>query len=383
MDPERIFARYQELQAYVGWTDDDARRVQSIAELLEPRISALIDDFYEEIDRHPDARRVITGGQAQIQRLKGSLRAWVHDLLNGPYDRDYVIRRWQVGLRHVEIGLDQVYTNMALSRLRRGLVRALDESWTGDMKNLLEIRLSLNVLLDLDLAKIEDAYQSEYLARQQRTERLATIGQIAGGIAHELRNPLNVVKTSVYYLLNSRTLTPEKTKEHLQRIERHVASADGIITALNNFARLPVPTLRPFALEASVREALETNPVSAGVTIACPPDLPPALGDPEQTRIVLGNLIRNAGEAMPQGGKLTFTARAVPHGVELDITDTGTGIAPENLKRIMEPLFTTKARGLGLGLAIVRAILDKNGGSLRVTSTVGKGTTFTLCLPPG
>src|SRR5438093_8079356 len=105
----------------------------------------------------------------------------------------------------------------------------------------LSIRRSLNTLLDLDLAIIEDAYQAEYTARQQRTERLAAIGQVAGGIAHELRNPLNVVKTSVYYLLNARNPTPAKTAEHLQRIERHVVVADGVITALSNFARLPLP----------------------------------------------------------------------------------------------------------------------------------------------
>src|SRR5207253_10421225 len=118
---------------------------------------------------------------------------------------------------------------------------------------------SLNMLLDLDLAKIEDAYQAEYMARLQRSERLATIGQVAGGVAHELRNPLNVVKTSVYYLLNARTASSEKKAEHLQRIERHILLADGVITALSNFARLPVPNLRPFPVEKCLREAIETT----------------------------------------------------------------------------------------------------------------------------
>src|SRR5262249_59901126 len=116
-----------ELQQYVEWTDDDARRVRSVAALLEPHLPALIDDFYDEIERHPDARKVITGGPAQVARLKGTLRRWIADLLAGPYDKDYVARRWQVGWRHVEIGLDQVYTNVALSRLRRGLLLVLQE----------------------------------------------------------------------------------------------------------------------------------------------------------------------------------------------------------------------------------------------------------------
>src|SRR6516225_9960860 len=126
MNLDDLFRRYQELQQYVGWTPEDAQRVQSVAKLLDPHLQPLIDDFYAEIDRHPDARKVITGGAAQVARLKGTLVAWLRDLLNGPYDRDYVIRRWKVGWRHVEIGLDQVFTNVALSRLRRGLLRALE-----------------------------------------------------------------------------------------------------------------------------------------------------------------------------------------------------------------------------------------------------------------
>lgn len=383
MDADKLFSRYQELQRYVGWTDDDARRAQSVRTLLQPFLPPLVDDFYAEIERHPDARKVITGGQAQINRLKGTLVKWLEELLAGPYDSAYVSRRWKVGWRHVEIGLDQVYTNVALSRLRKGLLTALDENWPGAVPELLAIRRSLNLLMDLDLAIIEDAYQAEYMARQQRTERLAAIGQVAGGVAHELRNPLNVVKTSVYYLLNARNLTPEKQAEHLKRIERHVTLADGVITALSNFARMPVPNLQPIVVGQCVQEALETNPVPEAVQVQLdfPPGLPAVLGDMDQLRIVFANLIRNAREAMPKGGLLAMRGtQPAADTVEIAVADTGVGIGPDDLHRIMEPLYSTKARGLGLGLAIARAILDKNRGSLRVQSELGKGTTFTVRL---
>jgi len=243
-----LYQRYQELQRYVGWEPADVDRVTAAWPCVEASFSALIDDFYAEIDRHPDARRVITGGEAQIARLKQSLHHWLTDLFSGSYDGKYVERRWKVGYRHVEIGLPQVFTNAALSRLRRGLFIVLEENWTGDARKLTVVCRSINTLIDLDLAIIEDAYQSEHTARQQRTERLATLGQIAGGIAHELRNPLNVVKTSVYYLLNARQPQPEKVAEHLARIERQIGLADGVITALSNFARTPVPELRPLFL---------------------------------------------------------------------------------------------------------------------------------------
>ncbi|MBI3410334.1 MAG: PAS domain-containing sensor histidine kinase [Planctomycetes bacterium] len=370
------------MQQYVGWHVADARRVQAVAGLLEPHLLALIDDFYAEIERHPEARKVITGGKAQIGRLKGTLLKWLQELLAGPYGSEYVTRRWQVGWRHVEIGLDQVFTNVALSRLRKGLIASLEDRWTGDADELRNTRRSLNTLMDLDLAIIEDAYQSEYVARQQRSERLAAIGQVAGGVAHELRNPLNVIKTSVYYLLNARSPSEEKKAEHLQRISRHVTLADGVITALSSFAKMPVPSLQPCSIGQCVQEALETNlpPDTVRVTMDFPASLPPVLGDIDQLRIVFANLIRNSREAMPNGGALSIDGRTVEDYVEVTVADTGVGISPEDMHRIMEPLYSTKARGLGLGLAIARAILDKNRGSMQLTSQLGQGSSFTVRL---
>lgn len=153
--------------------------MKSIGNLVTPFFDRLIEDFYSEIENHPDARKVITGGEEQIARLKKTLNGWLHELLSGKYDREYVEKRSGVGFRHVEIGLDQVYTNAALSRLRSGLLAAVVEVWQGDPNELLLIRESLNRLLDLDLAIIEDAYQTEFQRRQAVAERLATIAKVA------------------------------------------------------------------------------------------------------------------------------------------------------------------------------------------------------------
>jgi signal transduction histidine kinase len=246
----------------------------------------------------------------------------------------------------------------------------------------METSLSLTKLLDLDLAIIEDAYQAEASARLQRTERLATMGQVAGGVAHELRNPLNVVKTSVYFLLNARNPMPEKTAEHLRRIERHVELADGVISTLTSFAKMPTPDIQPVSVERCVQEALEVNDLGSKVRaeVICLSDPPPVLADLDQLRIVFGNLIRNARDAMPNGGRLSIEVRSTGDEVVVEVTDTGVGIAAEVLARIMEPLYSTKARGLGLGLAIVRAILDKVQGQLTVVSHPGQGSTFTVKL---
>ena len=385
MNHHELFQRYQELQTYVDWTEEDARLVASLAALVGPHLSPIIDDFYEEISRHPQAAKVITGGAAQIARLKGTLNGWIRDLFTGRYDADFVAIRSRVGWRHVEIGLDQVYTNVALSRIRSGLLRVIHQNWQGDIETMKAASRALNKLLDLDLAVIEDAYQAEYVRREQRTERLASIGQVAGGVAHELRNPLNVVKTSVYFLLNAQNATVDKTREHLARIERHVDLADGVITALSNFARLPVPEARPFAVEPCVREALERNPIPASISVSLeiPATVPRVSADWNQIQIVLGNVIRNARDAMAQtpDARLTISATASARAVDVAVADNGVGIPREALARVTEPLYTTKTKGLGLGLAIARSILDKNQGTLRVTSEPGRGSTFVVTLP--
>jgi signal transduction histidine kinase len=382
MSQDSLYARYREMQAYLAWTTDDAVRIRSVAEQLKPSFGAIVDDFYAEISRHPDAWKVITGGDAQVQRLKTTLLRWIADLFSGEYDENYVQRRWQVGLRHAEIKLDPVYCNMAMGRVRKGLLDALHRSWGEDRHGLQETVQALNKLIDLDLAIIEHAYQTEHLLREQQIERLATLGQIAGGVAHELRNPLNVVRTSVYYLLNASDPSAEKKAEHLHRIERQVELADGVISALANFARLPVPEARPFAVSSLVRDVLSATPPPDGIEVNLIglDELPAVAADRGQLQIVFGNLVRNAQEVMPSGGRMTIGGRSIGDSVEISVTDTGPGIAADQLAKIMEPFFTTKARGLGLGLAISRSIVDKNQGKLLVASEPGRGTTFTVRL---
>lgn len=167
----KLLERYQDLQRYVGWQDADAHKVVSIGGIIRPHIGELIDDFYAEIQRHPGASRVITGGAQQVERLKQTLCDWLEELLAGNYDEQYVERRWRVGLRHVEIGLDQVYTNAALSRLRGGMVRLLQANWKESPDDLTQAISALHRLIDLDLAMIEDAYQFEHLRRRKMVEQ--------------------------------------------------------------------------------------------------------------------------------------------------------------------------------------------------------------------
>jgi len=381
---DELFERYQDIQRYVGWTQADADRVHAAAPLVESSFVALIDDFYREIAEHEATLKVITGGNPQIERLKGTLRAWLKELVTGPYDMAYAERRFRVGYRHVDIGLKQIYVEAAVSRLRNGLLQVLRQNWPagGDINELAATMRSINTLMDLDLAIIQDAYETASNDRLMRSERLAAIGRVAGGVAHELRNPLNVMRTSVYFLRNASNPTPEKIAEHLQRIERQVGVSDSVISALSEFAKLPSANLQRAPILDCLRESVPSDswPENVELVWDIPADLPHVLIDEKQMAIVFGNLIRNGCDAMPDGGRVTLSARHMQHQIEVAVTDTGCGIKPEDLPRIREPFRSTKARGIGLGLALSQAILEKNRGTLNVVSEVGHGSTFTVVL---
>jgi PAS domain S-box-containing protein len=215
-----------------------------------------------------------------------------------------------------------------------------------------------------------------------RKERLAILGQLAGGVSHELRNPLAVIKNSVYYL---RMVLPEddRYRKHLGILERELAAANRIVTGLLDFARVTPPTRVPTDLNAVVREALDRMGIPGGIRVVLDlaPDLPRMSMDPDQMDLVLTNLVTNAVQAMPDGGTLTVTTVRRDGETCLVVADRGVGIHPDHLGRIFEPLFTTKAKGIGLGLAVARGLAEANGARIVVESTPGSGSRFEVRFP--
>jgi signal transduction histidine kinase len=387
MDSDQHYERFQQIQRYVGWQVEDGDRLRQLGPQVECHFDDLTADFYAEIERHEATRQVMVGGPKQVERLKATLKMWLGDLFSGTYDAAYVARRWRVGLRHVEIGLNQQFANAALSRIRAALTERIAANWQGSPGELIAALVSLNRLLDLDLTIIEDAYRHEFVLAQKRTERLVAIGQMASGIAHELRNPLNVIQTSVFYLRNARRATPEKQAEHFERIQRQVGVADAVIGALSDFAKLPLPNVVPVEVRRLVDETLANHPLGERIAVELSglDDASPIRGDARQLGIVLANLIRNAVDVMPEGGRLAISAESFDEEgirwVRLTVADSGPGVPAEQIYRIFEPFFSTKVRGIGLGLAICRAIVDNHGGKLRVVSEPGAGSRFSLTVP--
>jgi PAS domain S-box-containing protein len=216
-----------------------------------------------------------------------------------------------------------------------------------------------------------------------RKERLAVLGELAAGVSHELRNPLATITNAVYFLEMTLTDADETTREYLQLIGSQIRSASKIVSDLLDLSRdttadrysTPLPPL----IDRLWHECVP--PDNLQVATLLPPDLPLVYVDPQQMRQVLENLVINAYQAMPDGGTLTIEAKASRDEVRLSIADTGVGIAKQAMGKLFEPLFSTKPRGIGLGLAVSKTLVEANGGSIEVESEEGKGSTFTLILP--
>ena len=215
-------------------------------------------------------------------------------------------------------------------------------------------------------------------------EREAVLSHIAGSMSHEIRNPLAAIDSSVYYLGLRLGDGDDKVREHLDRITANVAKATEIIESLLNLTRMEPPKTRPHDLAALVLATVGGAEIPE--TVAVIPEAPETpvrvSADADQIRMAVKQIIDNAVQAMNGVGTITLTIRPVDPGqAELAISDTGPGIPPADLDRVFEPLFTTKAQGIGFGLSITQIIIENHGGGVRAESDEKGGAVFVLTLP--
>jgi signal transduction histidine kinase len=215
-----------------------------------------------------------------------------------------------------------------------------------------------------------------------KTERLATIGEIAAMVGHDLRNPLTGIAGATYYLKMKSGRADKKSEEMLEIIERDVEYSNKIVNDLLDYSREIHLELKETAMKDIVKEALSMVKIPGNVQIIDETkNWPKANIDGQKLKRAFVNLIKNAVDAMPRGGALTIESRKVRNYFEVAFSDTGVGMPQKVIEKLWSPLFTTKARGMGFGLAICKRIVEAHGGSIFVRSTVGKGTTFTITVP--
>lgn len=250
-----------------------------------------------------------------------------------------------------------------------------------------ESRGQLERLVAERTARLQAALHDLELAQQElvKKERLAMLGQLASAVGHELRNPLGVMTNAMYVIEQCSSDGPPLVREYVDLVRGQIAVSERIVGDLLDTARVRTPEAQAIDLRELVEEQVRRLEPTTTVTVNAliPDNLPPVRIDPVQLSQILFNLMTNAAQAMGDGGTLTIAAVAdeSDRQVKLTVTDTGPGIPPETLDRIFEPLFTTKARGLGLGLWVSRNLASANGATLEAASSPGEGATFTLDMP--
>ena len=293
----------------------------------------------------------------------------------------------------------QVASPLVLEGARTGLLgiglstASMDRVWRSDRLAAVLMAVAILALGALGMATIF-YIQNRHLAdikaletAMARGERLAAVGNLAAAVDHEIRNPLSAVSMGLQRLrAEFEPAEPEEYRRMVDLVRGEVRRLNTIVEEFLSLARPiqlrpePVPVA---ALLDEIRRLVGPQAAQAGIAIepVIPASLPDIRADRNRIKQVLLNLVLNAIEAMPSGGRLTLGAAASGAGLTLTVADTGSGIPPEVLPRVFEPYVTTKTRGLGLGLAIARQIVEAHGGRIEVESQAGPGTSFRITLP--
>lgn len=406
---------FGQLRSFLEWTDLDAVTIAGLHGLLQPDFPFMVEDFYSEILRHTATRQVLQD-ELQVARLKNTLLLWLDQFFSGSYDTAYVRARWNVGRRHVMIGLDQSYATAALGRLRMRINEAIVAALAHDPQQLVKAQGSINKLLDLELAIVNAAYQLSFARlmevsakqRVQQSERLAAIGQMVTGLAHESRNALQ----RSHACLETLTLEIEDRPDAIRLVQRVQLALDHLHTLYEEVRNYAAPIkldrqsigLHKLAMRCWQQLEHRWKPLNSKLRLQWAFDTE-AEGqwDPVRMEQVLTNLFQNAIDASGEGGEVvcevrtiesplgnvaaisptspssTETATTKTGAVVIDVSDSGPGINVIPPQRVFEPFFTTKTKGTGLGLAITRRAVQAHGGEIDLVP--GTKGTFRIILP--
>jgi two-component system NtrC family sensor kinase len=283
----------------------------------------------------------------------------VHQFAEGAYDRPILVATSD------EIG----YLAQAFERMRTSLQRHLAH-------------------LAEEKQRLEEANRRLQETQQQlvQSERLAAVGKLAARVAHEVNNPLAIIKTAICLMMHQ----PQEihfTNEHLKTIEEEINRIARILRELLDFSR-PSPIEQMVDVNAIIQSlelllAQNLQEKQIALSVVLDPAVPLVRISADHLKQVLLNLVRNAEDAMPSGGHLMIQTAPVDTGLEVRVTDTGCGIAQEHIPYLFDPFFTTKADqgGMGLGLSVLYGIIKSAQGRIEVESEIGKGSTFRVILP--
>ncbi len=383
---------FERLKTYVDFTDADAHAIADLTEIVDRHGTAIINRFYAKILETPETRKLLRDARV-VSRLKETFRIWLGQLVLGPYDDRYFEMRSRIGRRHVEVGLPAEYMFAAMNVMRT----TLTEIVVADVeKEKVESTLvALGKILDLELGIMLSTYEDDLIEkfrkrdREAAAERIGSLEATAAGLAHEIGNPLNAVAVHLEILKRRLGRTdPGSTidfGEPLQVIADSFRRIQHMVREFQDYSRGPQLAVRRVDLAEIVDRLLgEQIPIALERHVEVKSEIlarPAVLADPDKIHQVFLNLVTNAIEAMPEGGKLDVSLRQEGLEVATRFRDTGPGIAPDEQKKIFGMYYSTKGRNSGLGLAISERIVLAHGGRLTLESESRVGSTFGVWLP--
>jgi PAS domain S-box-containing protein len=317
-----------------------------------------------------------------------SFLSYVH-----PDDREYVDQSWKTALQGENYDIEhRIVVNGEVKWVREKAELEFDENQEllGGFGTVQDVtaRKQMEEKLE-DYAQNLERLVEEKTKQLKDSERLATIGQTAGMVGHDIRNPLQSIEGAVYLAKEELKSLPSESKERreleemVELIQSQATYIDHIVEDLQDFARTPTPHCEETNITEFVNQSLSSIkiPENIRIRIDAEENTPRLTIDPTLMKRVILNLGQNAVQAMPGGGELTVKIHYDEKAAYVCITDTGIGIREEDKLRLFTPLFTTKAKGQGFGLAVCKKFVEAHSGEIIVESEVGKGSTFTVKLP--
>ncbi len=370
-----------------------AERLREIEPALAPYLSDVTDRFYDRLLADPQAREIINR-HSNVEHLRKVLNGWMSELFDGVYEQAYFERRSRIGKAHVRVGLPERFMVIGMAIIRDELAGVIHRVRPHDMTADLS---TLDKLLDLELAIMLEAYRESYVAeiraadmramrRQlQEVQHMATIGQLAASLAHEIKNPLAGISGAIQIISQGMDRS-DPHYEIMREILRQIDRLDSAVKDLLIYARPKPPERRECDVGMAIRSCLallnedptvksmriEDQSLDRGIK---------SMLDEAQFAQVMSNLFLNAAQACRGRGTIRINVETRDNDVVVTVEDDGPGMPKDTAQRALEPFFTTKARGTGLGLPICKRIIEAHQGTLSIETHTGRGTTIRIRLP--
>ena len=364
--------RFAEILDYVGFTKQDVVVLRRIFGEIGHEFPSVVDRFYEAHQSNRHTANIFDGPE-QIARLQSSFTKWLAELFTEDRDLDYCQHRWVIGEVHVSVGLNPQFMFGAMNIVRSSLFKLMNEN------DLMAHWISVERALDIDLMIMVQSYW-DYVT----DIKLKTPFALASGMAHEIRNPLNSIVLNLSLLERSGNFT-EKERDICASLQSEIERIKKTMTEMIDFTRPIDLVCRSFPsaeMEKSLRYQFQEELSENDIIVAFEHSADEVLvfGDFDRLKQVLINLIQNAANAIGKEGRILISFKQKRRGSEIWVLDDGPGMKGKDMLRMWELFYTTRAEGTGLGLPIVKQIIESHEGSIDATSSRA-GTRFVIQLP--